>query len=56
MDVAGVTGQFGKRCQRGTTYDNTETLISPSLLKPSCTSHSLSVESFGFPQLLLAFQ
>lgn len=56
MDAAGMTAQFGKRFHNGATYDSTETLISPSPLKPSCKSHSLSVESFGLLQLLLASQ
>lgn len=56
VDAAGMKAQFGKRCHRGTKCDDTETLILPSLLKPSCMSHSLSVESFGFPLLLLASQ
>lgn len=54
MDAAGMTAQFGKRYHYGTTNVKMKTLFSPSLPKPSCMSHSLSVESFGLPPLLSA--
>lgn len=54
VGAAGIKAQFCEKCHRRTTCDNDETRCSPSLLEPSCTSHSLSVESFGFPRLLLA--